>query len=345
MQGNRQKVNGRSEGGSARSVTTFSLLPLSLCLLFVIAADVSAAQRRARAGAPAKTAANAPAAQANARTLTVKTEPRATVWLDNLRRGVTDATGQLVVNNVRPGRHTLRVRAAGFNARTLPLLPSQRGTVEVKLTRATDEAEILFQRAEDLREGVAPASAPEGGERQDAAALYRRAIELRGRFPEARVGLARLLLARDEFDAALEEARRARRERPGYAEASVVEGRVLREMAQYDDASAAYRRSIREARGFQPEAHTGLGVVMQDNGDHAGAVEMFRKAIAQLDDTEPVLYQMLGAAYEKLENWKGAADAYERYLRLAPDGKLAPAIRSIIDQLRQQAAEQAPPNL
>ena len=35
-----------------------------------------------------------------------------------------------------------------------------------------------------------------------------------------------------------------------------------------------------------------------------------------------------------------AADAYDKYLQLAPEGSHASAIRSIIDQLRQQAAEQ-----
>ena len=67
----------------------------------------------------------------------------------------------------------------------------------------------------------------------------------------------------------------------------------------------------------------------------------FRKAITQLDETEPALYQLIGAAYERLEKYKEAVAAYEHYLRLAPEGSLAPAIRSIIDQLRQQAAEQA----
>ncbi|HEX5707538.1 MAG TPA: tetratricopeptide repeat protein, partial [Pyrinomonadaceae bacterium] len=132
----------------------------------------------------------------------------------------------------------------------------------------------------------------------------------------------------------------ARRLRLAYAEASAVEGRVLRELAQYADAVASYRRAIREGRGFQPEAHTGLAIVLEDQGDYAGAVESLRKAVAQLSDTEPVLYQMLGAAYEKLERWKEAVAAYEKYLELAPDGRLAPAINSIIDQLRQQAAEQ-----
>jgi tetratricopeptide (TPR) repeat protein len=147
-------------------------------------------------------------------------------------------------------------------------------------------------------------------------------------------------MADDDFNAALEQLAAARRLRPAYAEASAVEGRILRELAEYDESIAAFERAVREGRGFQPEAHAGMGLVHVDKGDHEAAVVSFRKAIAQLSDTEPALYQLLGASYEKLEKWKEAAAAYEKYLELAPDGKLAPAIRSIIDQLRQQAAEQ-----
>jgi len=39
-----------------------------------------------------------------------------------------------------------------------------------------------------------------------------------------------------------------------------------------------------------------------------------------------------------VQNYKGAVTAYEKYLELAPNGSLAPAIRSIIDQLKRDAS-------
>ena len=54
-----------------------------------------------------------------------------------------------------------------------------------------------------------------------------------------------------------------------------------------------------------------------------------------------MIYQLLGAIYEKMEKYKEAVEAYEKYLQLAPEGNLAPAVRSIIDQLRKQAEEQS----
>lgn len=272
------------------------------------------------------------------KSMTVRTEPGAIVWLDEVRRGVTDASGKLMLEKVSAGRHTLRVRANGFAERAVPLLPFRRGDVEVRLTRTTDEAELTFQQAEVARE-----QAHDDEARQHAAELYRRALQLRPAYPAAHVGLARVLLDLNNYKAALAEITAARRTRPVYPEASAVEGRIHREASFTDDAIASFRRAIREAHGFQPEAHTGLARVYEENGQYQEAVDEFRIAIAQLSDSEPVLYQLLGATYEKMEKYKEAVAAYEKYLQLAPEGSLAPAVRSIIDQLRQQAADQGAP--
>ncbi|HEX3559135.1 MAG TPA: carboxypeptidase regulatory-like domain-containing protein [Pyrinomonadaceae bacterium] len=272
------------------------------------------------------------------RVLNVSTQPAAIVWVDEVRRGTTDAGGKLQLK-LTPGRHTLRVRANGFAERTLALLPTQRGAFSVVLTKTNDGAELAFQQAEDARDK---------GNAQQAVELYRQALKLRPHFAAAHLGLARALESGEDFDGALEEVRAARSERPVYAEASAVEGRLLRSQADTDGALAAYQRALREARGFQPEAYTGMGIVYEDKGRYEEAVASFRKAIAQLSDTEPVLYELLGRDLEKLERWKEAVAAYEKYLALAPTGAHASAINSIIDQLRKQAAEaeqqQTPPD-
>jgi tetratricopeptide (TPR) repeat protein len=255
-----------------------------------------------------------------------------------VRRGTTDNEGKLQLK-LTPGRHSLRVRANGFAERTLALLPTQRGALAVVLTKTTDEAELAFQQAEAERDK---------GNNAQAVELYRQALKLRPRYAAAHLGLARALESQEEFDAALEEIAAARRDRPTYAEASAVEGRILRSLADSEGALNSYRRAIREGGGFQPEAYTGIGIVYEDKGRNEEAAEAFRKAIAQLSDTEPILYELLGRNLERLERWKDAVAAYEKYLELAPTGAHASAINSIIDQLRKQAAEaeqqqQSPP--
>jgi tetratricopeptide (TPR) repeat protein len=259
------------------------------------------------------------------------TEPAAIVWLDEIRRGTTDADGRLLVSNVANGAHSLRVRAVGFKETTTPVTAAARGELRVRLLRTTDEAELLFQQAESARD-----SAKNADDRQKAADLYRQTLRARAAYPAAHVGLARVLLDMNDTDGALAEIEAARRSRANYAEASAVEGRIYRETGQTDDAIGSFNRAIRESHGFQPEAHVGLGRTYEEKGQYDLAAREFDIALKQLSDTEPVIYQLLGAAYEKGGNAKEAIVAYENYLRLAPNGSQASAIRSIIEQLKSQ---------
>jgi len=273
-------------------------------------------------------------ASESARSVTVITEPNAIVWVDEIRRGTTDTNGTLSPVTLASGAHTLRVRANGFKESSAPIAAAQRGEIHVRLMRTTDEAELLFQQAETARE-----TARDDAARQNAAELYRRTLKIRPAAPAAHVGLARVLLDLNDTDGALAEVDAARRARAIYPEASAVEGRVYRETGQTDDAIGAFNRAIREAHGFQPEAHVGIGRVYEDKGQYELAAREFAIAIKQLADTEPVIYQMLGAAYEKSGNSAEAIAAYENYLRLAPNGSLAPAVKSIVDQLKSERPE------
>lgn len=263
-----------------------------------------------------------------ARTLTIVSEPGAIVWMDEIRRGATDPTGRLLLKT-SPGAHKLRVRANGFKETTLPIPPAQRGEIKVRLLRTNDQAELTFQQAESAREQSRDEAA-----RQKAADLYRQTLRLRPAFPAAHVGLARVLLDLNDTNGALAEIEAARRGRPSYPEASAVEGRIYRETAQMDEAFGSFNRAIRESRGFQPEAHVGLGLIYEDRGQYDLAAHEFQIAINQLSDTEPIIYQLLGVAHEKGGKNKEAILAYENYLRLAPNGSLAPAVRSIVQQLK-----------
>ena len=213
----------------------------------------------------------------------------------------------------------------------MPISAAARGEIKVRLLRTTDEAELLFQQAETARESARDESA-----REKAADLYRQTLRVRMTFPAAHVGLARVLMDLNDTNGALEEIEAARRYRPAYPEASAVEGRIYRETGQTEEAIGSFNRAIRESRGFQPEAHVGLGRTYEEKGRYDLAAREFQIAINQLADTEPIIYQLLGAALEKTGNTKDAIAAYENYLRLAPNGSLAPAVQSIVEQLKSQ---------
>ena len=68
-------------------------------------------------------------AAAKFRTITISSEPKAIVWLDDVRYGTTDDTGNLEIRTVSAGRHTLRVRAAGFKEVSQPITALQKGAI------------------------------------------------------------------------------------------------------------------------------------------------------------------------------------------------------------------------
>jgi len=253
------------------------------------------------------------------------------VWIDEIRRGVTNDNGRLSSLKLSTGVHNLRVRAMGFKESAMPISAAQRAEITIHLVRTNDQAELIFQKAENARE-----TARDETNRQSSADLYRQAIKLRPSFAAAHVGLARVLLDMNDTNGALAEIDAARVARAIYPEASAVEGRIYRETGQTDEAIGAFNRAIREAHGFQPEAHVGIGRVYEDKGEYELAAREFKIAIDQLADTEPIIYQLLGAAYEKSGHNASAIAAYENYLRLAPSGSLAPAVRSIVEQLKSQ---------
>lgn len=281
-------------------------------------------------------------AQTAARSITVITEPNASVWIDDVLRGKTDASGNLAIKNVAAGIRKLRVRADGFKELSQNLTAAQKGDVKIALVKTTDEAELAFQKAEAETD------------RKKAAESYRQAIKLRPKYAEAFLGLARNLEGQGDFDGALEAIKNARKVRPIYAEASAVEGRIYKDSSENEKAIASFNRAIKEGKGFQPEAQTGLGMFYKEQAFNAGsggdadeetrlyalAVTHLQKAVEQLSATEPVVYMLLGEIYEEQRKFPEAIKIYEKFLRDFPDNSERTAVESFIVQIKKQQTEQ-----
>lgn len=280
------------------------------------------------------------------RTMTIITEPNAIVWLDDLRRGTTDASGKLIVKPVAAGAHKIRVRADGFKEVSQPLTAAQTGDVKIALVKTDDKAELAFQEAERLSET----------DREKAIAAYRKAITARPKYAEANLGLARVLSAKGDYEDARRAIAEAKKARLNYAEASAVEGRIYVLEGEEEKAIAAFKRAITEGRGLQPEAHTGLGLLYKDKAEAAGsegdyevetanymlAAKSFITAIKQLSGAPDAItiYQFLGLSYEKMKKYTDAIAVYEEFLRVFPDSNEATAVQSFIVQLKKQMSEQ-----
>lgn len=279
------------------------------------------------------------------RSITVITEPAATVWLDGVRYGVTDDKGRLTVTSVPTGTRALRIRAAGYAEVGKPLTAASRGDVIVKLVKTTDQAELAYQSAEELTTV----------DREKAIAEYQRAAKLRPKHFEAYIGLARAYSERGDIENAHKSLQSAKRLRPADAEGTAVEGRLLKDGGEEDKAIATFKRAITQGRGFQPEAHTGLGLLYKERAEAAGgsgnydgetaayteSAKHLAAAAGQLGSSPDamVVYQILGLIYERQKKYKEAIALYENFLRLFPNSSEAGAVESFIVQIKKQMAE------
>lgn len=277
--------------------------------------------------------------------LTITSEPGAVVWIDDVRFGKTDSSGNLVITNLGGTRHNVRVRADGFKEASKAVASSV-GDVAVPLIKTTDPADLAFQEAE--RQTAL--------DREKAAASYRNAIKLRANYPSAYIGLARVLSDSGDYDGALKAIRDLRRVAPANAEGSAIEGRVYRDTSEEEKAIAAFKRAITQGRGFQPEAYTGLGLLYKEKAEADGAAGNFDDETANYSEAAKnlsvalkqlagapdaaVLYQLLGLVYEREKKFDEAIKVYNEFLERFPNSNDAPAVRSFIEQIKKQ--QQAP---
>jgi tetratricopeptide (TPR) repeat protein len=279
------------------------------------------------------------------RTVSVISEPDAIVWIDGVKYGKTADDGKLTITTVAPGRRVFRIRADGFKEVTKTVLPTQNGNIEILLTKTADQAELAYQQAEAMTTT----------DRDKAVESYQKAIRLRPQYVQALVGLARVYSEGGQDEKAQSAIKAVRKINPRVAEASVIEGRIFKDGGEDVKAIASFKRAITEASGFQPEAHTGLGLIYKERAENAAAngeyeledknysesARYFSIAVKQLSGAPDsvILYQFLGLVYEQQKKYKEAIAVYQEFLRLFPGHPESATFESYIVQLKKQLNE------
>ena len=274
-------------------------------------------------------------AQDETPSLLVKAEPGAIIWVNNLRYGTVPESGELTIQNLKAGSHKLRARLLGKRelAQTVIVKSAAQTTVQLHFKLPASAVEQSFQNAEALREK---------GKHKDAISEYQAALKLsKSGFAQARIGLARSLMATSEYEAAVNEARRAVRDATANstlaAEATTVMANTYRAQGLYDEAFENYRQALSLARNVSPEAHTGLALTWQEENKSDEAIKHFRTAAAQANDTEPIIYYLLGNLLDREGHIQEAIEAYEKYLLLEPNSRFAVTTRSLLRALKRDA--------
>lgn len=262
--------------------------------------------------------------------LAVRAPAGAIVWVDQLRYGAIPQSGELTIGNLRPGTHLVRARLKGRReaAQSAALGAGERKTLTLELAAPADKAELSFQEAEELRGR---------GKHAEAIEAYRTAIRLRpAGYPQARLGLARSLQVVDGYEEALTNVRKAMREKGvSLAEAYTILGNLRRAQGFTDDALKNYQLALTQSKEL-PEPFTGIALIHQDRNRPEETIKHYRLAIAAANDTEPVLFFLLGNTLEREYRYKEAVEVYEKYLLLDPQGTNAPSVRSVVKQLKRE---------
>jgi hypothetical protein len=251
------------------------------------------------------------------------------IFINNIRHGVTGDTGTAEIKRVWVGSFPVRVRSTGFTDwQGKVIIKANTGSVlKVTQTPTTDEALLHYQKGEALRDK---------GKNADAAKEFKQALALRAVFPEARISLARSSISLQDYQETEKQIELAEKNygRP-FAEAHTVAGFLRRQQGLLDESIEAYRKALRIAAGNSFEAHIGLAIALNEAGETDEAVKEYRIGILQDMETEPILYYQLGEILERAERNKEAIEAYTKYIQLDPEGELAGAAESVIEQLKK----------
>jgi len=172
------------------------------------------------------------------------------------------------------------------------------------------------------------------GDFQRAEQLYREILQKNEAEFEAHLGLSKTLLKQRQLQESFDHAARVIGANPLSAEAHAVLGSAIL-------ATGDFRLSLEEFRTAlnidddQAMAVAGLAMIDFYENRNNDAVQKLRRAVS-MDPDEPDYVFSLGQAAARGEKYKEAADAYERFLVIAPhtDADRRARIRGLIDFLR-----------
>ena len=155
----------------------------------------------------------------------------------------------------------------------------------------------------------------------DAAACYRRTLQLKPDYAEAHSNLGSVLLDQGQPDEAAICCRRALQWKPELAEAHNNLGSALKAQGKLDEAVACYRRAL-ELKPNYPEAHNNLGAALHDQGTLDEAAACYRRAL-ELKPDYAETHNNLGIALAEAGDLQGAEASFRTALGHNPRFALA----------------------
>ena len=155
------------------------------------------------------------------------------------------------------------------------------------------------------------------GKHDEAAAHYRKALELRPGFAEAHLNLGNVLYEEGDFAGAAASYRQSIAANPDYVKAHCNLGNALSSLGRLHEAIACYERALRLDADTVAAQHN-LGNALMERRDIVRAEACFRRAV-ELDPSRAEHHNSLGNALLQRKNTAKAEECYRRALALRPE--------------------------
>jgi tetratricopeptide (TPR) repeat protein len=179
-----------------------------------------------------------------------------------------------------------------------------------------------------------------------------------------------LLFKQHDAKASVEEFKRAVKLDPFYGQAYLLLGLAQMQLGQWSDAQWAFEEAAKVEPG-NAKAYLGAGSALNEQKDYAGAQKPLQQSLELRPDSAEAQYELarslwgqnkwqaaelhvrqaielnknyagphalMGNIYLQREDPEAALKEFEEYLRLDPQGSLAPSVKQIIAQIKQALA-------
>lgn len=176
-----------------------------------------------------------------------------------------------------------------------------------------------------------------------------------------------LLFKKHDAKASVEEFKRAIKLDPFYGQAYLLLGLAQMQLGQWSDAQWAFEEAAKVEPG-NAKAYLGAGSALNEQKDYAGAQKVLQESLELRPDSAEAHYEMarslwgqnkwqaaephvrqaielnkdyagphalMGNIYLQREDPEAALGEFEEYLRLDPEGSLAPSVKDMVARLKQ----------
>lgn len=151
-------------------------------------------------------------------------------------------------------------------------------------------------------------------------------------YPKLNYHLCKIYLELKDLDKALKAAQDEIKFNPSLENGYVMEGEVYKAMEDYAKAEKSFVKAI----SANPNASgplSALGWLKYKQGHHEAARELYVRAINE-DPNDPLLHLQVGKIYKSIGQSTLAIEAFQVYLKLAPEGKDKAEVEQLIRSLK-----------